>query len=121
MKTLILLFTLFVALVSVGLSEDARAIQQRMQQRLGAIDELKQKELVGENNKGFLAARGSLDPAGASVVSEENRDRAAVYVELAKRTGGSPDTVGQVRARKIAESSAKGIWLEDESGRWYKK
>ena len=121
-----LLSYVFVLILSLGLvvtcnAQNAKAVQQRMQERLSAIDSLKQKESVGEDNKGFLQARGAIDAAGSAIVSAENKDRAEVYAELARRTGGSAETVGAVRARRIAESSAKGIWLQDESGRWYKK
>jgi uncharacterized protein YdbL (DUF1318 family) len=124
MKTLLALLSLFVALlvpVTVVHAEGAAAIQQRMQSRLGAIDALKSKGTVGENNRGYLEARGSVAAAENQLISEENRDRAEVYGEIAKRTGGSADSVGRVRARKIAENSAKGIWLQSEAGEWYRK
>lgn len=124
MKTFLALLSLLVAVlasVTVAHAQGAAAIQQRMQSRLGAIDALKQRGAVGENNRGYLEARGAVSAAESQLLSEENRDRAEVYGEIAKRTGGSADSVGRVRARKIAENSAKGIWLQNEAGEWYRK
>lgn len=124
MKTLLALLSLFVALlvpVTVVHAEGAAAIQQRMQSRLTTVDALKQREAVGENNRGFLHVRGALSADEAAVVAAENADRTAIYAELARRTGSNADTVGRTRARKIAAGSAAGIWIEDESGRWSRK
>lgn len=123
MKTFLALLSLFVAVLAPATTVHAQgsAIQQRMQSRLGAIDSLKQRGAVGENNRGFLEARGSVSADENRLLSEENRDRGEVYAEIAKRTGGSADSVGRVRARKIAENSARGIWLQNEGGEWYKK
>ena len=55
------------------------------------------------------------------MAADENRDRAVVYAELAKRTGASADSVGHARAKQIAANSAAGVWLQRESGEWYQK
>jgi len=102
-------------------AESAADIRRRMEQRLGSIDALKAQESVGENNRGFL----EVPPAGkgnaGSVVSEENRDREAVYALIAKQTGATVDAVGRARARQIAAGSRPGVWIQDESGQWKKK
>lgn len=124
MKLFLRLFLMTAALFSacvVSQAEDAAAIQQRMQSRLTTVDALKQREAVGENNRGFLHVRGALSADEAAVVAAENADRTAIYAELARRTGSNADTVGRTRARKIAAGSAAGIWIEDESGRWSRK
>jgi len=124
MKTFLALLSLFIAVLApatVVHAQGAAAIQQRMQARLGTIDALKQRGAVGESNRGYLEARGSVSAEESQLLSEENRDRAEVYAEIAKRAGGSADSVGRVRARKIAENSAKGIWLQNEAGEWYRK
>ena len=56
------LCTLFAALCLVALpayAENAGEIRQRMEQRLSTIDDLKAKEVIGENNRGFVEVRGS--------------------------------------------------------------
>ncbi len=41
-------------------AEDRAAILARMEQRLAAVDELKERKLVGENNRGYLEGRAAL-------------------------------------------------------------
>lgn len=113
-------------LCSLGLAlpvlraEDLGTVKVRMNQRLSDIDRLKASGAVGENNRGFLEERGGGSSAG-SVVSAENSDREVVYAAIAKQTGSSADTVGRARARQIAAGSAAGVWLQNDSGSWYKK
>lgn len=108
-------------LLAVGLLGQSRnEIQQRMRERLPQLDDLKAKEVVGENNRGFVEVRGSGDAGAAGVVADENRDREAVYALIAKETGATPENVGKARARDIAARS-RGVWVQDESGRWSKK
>jgi len=102
-------------------AQDLGAVKQRMAQRLPAIDALKERGVVGENNRGFLEARGALSGDEAKTVEAQNSDRKEVYGALAQKTGSSPDQVGQARAKRIAEKSRAGIWLQDETGRWYRK
>jgi uncharacterized protein YdbL (DUF1318 family) len=120
-----LLFTLAVISLPVatpGLrAQDLGAVKQRMAQRLPQVDALKDRGAVGENNRGSLEARGPLSGAENGTVSAENADRAAVYSALAQKTGSSADQVGRARAKKIAETSHAGVWLQDENGRWYRK
>jgi uncharacterized protein YdbL (DUF1318 family) len=118
------LFTLFAALCLLTVSafaENTADIRRRMEQRLPAIDSLKAKEAIGENNRGFLEVRGAGGGDASSLVAEENGDREAVYAIIAKETGATPDSVGKARAQKIAAASKSGVWVQDESGQWHKK
>jgi len=117
MLTFLAVFGLFSTIAS---AQSAADIKQRMSQRLPVIDELKAKQIVGENNRGFIEIRQA-SPGADTVVTEENRDREAVYASIAKQTGTSADAVAVARAKKIAENSRSGVWLQDESGKWYKK
>jgi len=118
------LLTVFAALclltVSV-LAESATDIRRRMEQRLPQIDALKAQEVVGETNRGLLDERKTGVANAASVVADENRDREAVYVLIAKETGSNADAVGRARAKQIAANSRGGVWVQDESGAWKKK
>ena len=120
-----LLFTLAVISLPVAMpglqAQNLGAVKQRMAQRLPQVDALKDRGTVGENNRGFLEARAALSGAENQTVSAENADRAEAYSALAQQTGTSSDQVGRARAKKIAETSSPGVWLQDESGRWYKK
>lgn len=120
-----LLFTLAVISLPIALpglqAQNLGAVKQRMAQRLPAVDALKDRGAVGENNRGFLEARAALSGGESGTVSAENADRAEVYGALAQQTGSSSDQVGRARAKKIAETSKAGVWLQDESGNWRRK
>lgn len=98
---------------------DAAELRQRMEDRIARIDRLKLAGTVGENNQGFLEARET--GADLALVTAENADRAAVYALLAVQVGASPADVGRARARKIAEMSPAGVWLQRDDGSWFRK
>jgi uncharacterized protein len=117
-------FTLLAALcllAAPAFAESAAAIRGRMEQRLPQIDTLKAQEVLGENNRGFLEERKSGVAGAGAVVSDENRDREAVYALLAQQTGATADSVGRTRAKQISANSRSGVWVQDESGQWKKK
>jgi hypothetical protein len=117
------LLTLLAALglfTTVTMADSAADLKQRMAQRLSAIDELKAKQVIGENNRGYVEVRQAAQGADA-VVNEENRDREAVYASIAQKTSAASDAVGRARAKQIAANSHSGVWLQDEAGNWYKK
>ncbi|WP_157693538.1 DUF1318 domain-containing protein [Opitutus sp. GAS368] len=119
MKTrLCTLFAALCLLTVTAFAETAADIRHRMEQRLPQIDAFKAREILGENNRGLLEER---KPGSGSVVSDENRDREAVYALIAKETGASSDSVARARAKQIAANSKPGVWLQDESGAWKKK
>lgn len=99
-------------------AQDLGAIRARMEKRIGEIDELKSKGVLGEDNRGFLDVRSGND---RGVAAAENADREVVYGALAKKTGVSADAVGKARAKKIAAATAPGVWVQGEDGNWSKK
>ena len=122
----IILFLAIVALVAGvagprALAADLAPVKQRMAQRLASIDALKDRGVVGENNRGYLEARGALTGEENGTMGAENSDRSTVYAALAQQTGSSSDQVGRARARQIAQNSRPGVWLQDESGQWHRK
>jgi len=102
-------------------ADEVASARQRIDGRLGAIAALKDRGVLGENNRGFVEARASLAEPDEAIVTAENRDRATVYAGVAEKTGRTPEQVGRARARRIAEHSRPGVWLQDEGGRWYRK
>ena len=98
----------------------AQEIKARMAERLPVIMELKQKGLVGENNQGLLEFVGAAKDM-AEVVEAENKDRKVVYNAIAKKTGTTPEIVGQRRAQQIAANAKAGEWFKDETGQWKQK
>jgi len=117
-----IVMTLTALCVSAPVAEaQSPGIRQRMQERLSTIDTLKEEARVGENNKGLLSVRGSLNSDENAVVAAENSDREEVYEAIARRTGTDSETVGRNRAEQIADRAASGVWLQDQKGRWYRK
>ena len=98
-------------ITATAVADQATDLRQSMDKRLPAIDELKAKQVIGENNQGLVEVRQSA-PGADGVVSAENHDRQAVYALIAQKTSASLDAVGRARA---------GVWLQDETGKWYKK
>jgi uncharacterized protein YdbL (DUF1318 family) len=113
-------FVLALGFVSFVRAEDLGVVKARMDQRLAQVDALKAQGAVGENNRGYLEARGAGGDA-AAVVTAENKDREVVYAALAEKTGTSADQVGKKRASKIAQNSRPGVWVQDENGNWKQK
>jgi uncharacterized protein len=117
--------SLFVFLLAVAASfafgQTAAELQERMRERLPQIDAMKREQLVGENNRGFLEARGPVSPEQQRVVREENEDRRKVYEALAAQTRANPEQVGRVRARQLAERSLRGVLIQNERGEWEAK
>ncbi|RXK56801.1 DUF1318 domain-containing protein [Oleiharenicola lentus] len=112
----------FVTLSAVVAHADSAAdLRRRMEQRLPAIDALKAEGAVGENNRGFLEVPPAGKAGSGTVITDENRDREAVYALIAKQTGATPEAVGKARARQIASGSKAGVWIQDEGGQWKKK
>jgi len=123
MKTWIAL-ALFMCLtvVSQGLlrAEDLTVVKQRMKERVTVLDALKAKQIVGENNRGFIAFVGQAKEQ-EELVKAENQDRETVYKEIAQKTRANADQVGRQRALKIAEIATAGTMLQDSSGKWTPK
>ncbi|MEO6001713.1 MAG: DUF1318 domain-containing protein [Opitutus sp.] len=119
-----LLVTVLALVFSCGAAadraDDSARVKFRIEQRLTLLNRLKAKGEVGENNRGFAVLR-SRDVDVGDVVAAENRDRRFVYAEGAKQSGKSVEDVGRFWARKFAEESAKGVWLQNADGGWYQK
>jgi|HubBroStandDraft_3_1064219.scaffolds.fasta_scaffold284879_2 uncharacterized protein YdbL (DUF1318 family) len=96
-------------------------LRQFQEKRLPALDALKARGVVGENNRGFVEVRGDAGDDAANLVADENHDRGVVYALFAHKYNMAPEQVGLRRARKIAEKSKPGIWLQAPDGTWYQK
>lgn len=102
-------------------AQNLDTVKGRMEQRLGTVNELKDRGAAGENNRGFLEARGGASGDDQRVISEENGDRRTVYAAIASQTGSSADAVGRQRAQQIAGLARSGHWIQDSSGAWKQK
>ena len=92
-----------------------------MQERLPTVVQMKAEGVIGENNKGYLEFVPGVAPKMQDVVTDENKDRQMVYSAIAKQQSTTAELVGQRRAIQIAEKAGAGEWLQDETGKWYKK
>ena len=108
------------ALIFTGLNGQAASVKDRMLARIPTINGLKDKGLVGENNKGFLEFRTGAKPE-QKLINNENSDRKSVYAAIAKKQKVDSSLVGQRRAKQISEIGKKGHWFQKPDGTWYKK
>ncbi len=119
-KIIFLVVLMVFACCCITYALEANDIKARMLQRAPAIQELKTKGVIGENNLGYLELVPG-NKGNEQIITDENNDRKAVYAAIAKQQGADIDLVGKRRALKIAENAAPGEWLQDEAGKWYKK
>ena len=108
---------------SLILGAESQELKNRMQQRKPALDAMKAKGTIGENNLGYLEFKVSEIPAAddATMVTAENSDRKTIYAEIAARVNTSIEEVGKRRALQIAALAEPGTWLQDTAGNWYRK
>jgi uncharacterized protein YdbL (DUF1318 family) len=111
-------------------SPEIRALTASMQQRFGELSRFFDSGAVGLTSDGMIAVRdqgavGLADRAlVARLVAEDNRDRSALYAEIA-RANGHTEWEGDIRrtfARRWIERGAKPGWYyQDSGGGWQKK
>ena len=120
-KTIIVLLPVFIlGILLTNAYASSKSIKKRMIERLPTIRALKEKGLVGENNKGYLEFVSSKQE-NADVVEAENKDRKKVYGAIAKQQGTTVELVGKHRAIQLAKKAKLGELLQDANGKWYKK
>jgi len=120
-KTIIAILPVFIlGILITNAYSSSKAIKQRMIDRLPVIISLKDRGIIGENNKGYLEFVGQKKEK-ADVVMAENEDRRMVYEAIAKQQGTTVEVVGKHRAAQIANKAEPGEWLQDANGKWYKK
>ena len=103
------------------LGNEGDVIMRRMRDRLAEIEELKLTSLIGEDNRGYLQARGPLSEERKSVIEDENVDRKKIYFIIGIKSNLKVEQVGRHRASQIAVRSIDGVWLQGEEGAWYRK
>lgn len=100
----------------------AETIKQRMTKRLPAISALKAKGVIGETNNGYLGfVTGNRPQSAQAVVAAENKDRKAIYRQIAKSNNVSLELVEKRRARALADRAKKGRFIQSPGGAWVKK
>ena len=100
-NSIALVICLMVSLLVGAFTADAASIKERMLARIPAINALKDKGLIGENNQGYLEYRSGQQP-DKETVTAENTDRRAVYAQIARKEGVDVHLVEKRRANQIA-------------------
>ncbi len=119
------------AAVDVNVSTPAiRALKESMAARFPQLQPLYGKGAVGETNNGLVTVRdtGALslkEKADVNrLVSEENRDRTALYTEIIRANNidmGTLPEVQRIFANSWRGKSAPGWWIQHDNGQWAKK
>jgi uncharacterized protein YdbL (DUF1318 family) len=104
-----------------ALAANLGEVKSGMKERQPAIEALWASGKIGENNRGFLEARGDLVGEDLKLVQAENADRQVVYGAIAHSTQSTARQVGIQRAAQISKRAARGLWLQDADGKWYRK
>jgi len=89
-------------------------------EQLAVIKGLKNKGLVGEDNRGFLAFVTDKKIA-EEVVNAVNAERLKAYQKIAAEQKVAVDQVGRSRAEQLAGEAATGEWIQDADGKWRQK
>lgn len=105
-------------------------LKQQIRERFPRLVPFFQKGAVGEGKTGFLETRDTkgLSLAGKndlkSLMEAENRDRRALYQEVARSLNITTDQIGKVQrifAAKWQNSAERGWWIQKGDGQWVQK
>lgn len=105
------------------------SLKQSMQQRHGQLAGYYASGAVGLTRDGLVAVRDASSVPLAQrqavnlLVADENRDRTALYREIA-RANGHPEWEGEVRttfAQRWIDKAAPGWWYQAAGGAWARK
>ena len=123
MKTqfpLILLFSLSFLLVPVVQADSSFA--STMKERLPEVIKAKGEGTVGEGVDGLLHIRAEEASAELEkMVASENKDREALFANLAKKTKGSTAEAAKIFAKAMIGKGKKGHWFRSSKGAWKQK
>lgn len=107
-----------------------RGLRDSIKRRSGAIKPYMDKGSAGINQDGLLVVRSS---EGLSLkeraevqqlIEAENRDREALYAEIAKANNIPPDAVPKIKgifAKSWIDQAQSGWWIQDSQGNWKRK
>ena len=107
-----------------------RALKDSIKQRAGAIKPFMDRGNIGIGQDGLLTIRTTdglnlKERAEAQqLVDAENRDREALYAEIAKANGIPKENIPRIKAifaKSWIEQAQSGWWIQDGSGSWRRK
>jgi uncharacterized protein YdbL (DUF1318 family) len=107
-----------------------RALKDSIKNRSDAIKPFMDKGNIGLAQDGLLAIRSSDGlnlkerAETTQLVEAENRDREALYAEIAKANGIAKEAVPKIKgifAKSWADQAKSGWWIQDSQGNWKRK
>ncbi len=107
-----------------------RALKDSIKNRSNSIKPFMDRGNVGISRDGLLTVRTtdglSLKERAdvQQLVDAENRDREALYVEIAKANNIARESVPRIKtifAKSWRDQAQPGWWIQDEQGNWKKK
>ena len=107
-----------------------RSLKQSIQNRSDSIKPYMDRGNTGISNEGLLVIRNTeglnLKEKAAikRLIAAENKDRNALYEEIARANNFSPDRVSDIRkifAGSWARNARQGWWIQDADGNWKQK
>lgn len=85
-------------------------------------DEAKAQGLIGETSQGYLASvTGNPSAEVRALIDKINIQRKTVYQQKAAKAGVSIQVMQQRVAQRLIERAAKGSYLRNAAGTWYRK
>ncbi len=116
---LIFLFTATTAFLANA--QDLTEIRQRMKERRPHLEQLRQQQLAGENNQGYVTALKELDAEAKKIVDQENADRKGMYTAFAAKFNQSLEQAAQSGAKLFQQEAGSGTMVQTKEGEWKKK
>jgi len=107
-----------------------RGLRDSIKRRSGAIKPYMDKGSAGINQSGLLVVRSSEGlnlkerAEVQQLIEAENRDREALYAEIAKANNIPPDAVPKIKgifANSWIDQAQTGWWIQDSQGNWKRK
>jgi uncharacterized protein YdbL (DUF1318 family) len=107
-----------------------RALKESIKTRSDSIKPFMDKGSVGVNRDGLLVVRTTEGlnlrerAEVQQLVEAENRDREALYAEIAKANNFPRERVADIKrifAKSWTDQARSGWWIEDGQGNWRKK
>ena len=107
-----------------------RALKDSIKQRAGAIKPFMDRGNIGIGQDGLLMVRTTDGlnlkerSEAQQLVEAENRDREALYAEIAKANGIPKENVPRIKtifAKSWIEQAQSGWYIQDSSGSWRRK
>jgi uncharacterized protein YdbL (DUF1318 family) len=107
-----------------------RALKESIQARADSIKPFMDSGYAGISNDGLLVIRKTeglnlKDKANLTrLIDAENKDREALYAEIAKANNFSPDRIPDIRkifAGSWSRNARQGWWIQGQDGNWKQK